>query len=87
MISWISKKQKSMELNTAEAEYIVACDACTEAVWLCKLISGIFDQVSNSTMILCDNQSCVNISENMVFDGYIKYIDIDIKYYYIRDRV
>jgi hypothetical protein len=32
-------------LNTAEAEYIAACDACTEAVWLCKLVSGLFDQV------------------------------------------
>jgi hypothetical protein len=34
MISWISRKQKSVALNTAEAEYIAACDACTKAVWL-----------------------------------------------------
>jgi hypothetical protein len=34
MISWASRKQKSVALNTAEAEYIAACDACTEAVWL-----------------------------------------------------
>jgi hypothetical protein len=62
MISWTSRKQKSVALNTAEAEYIAACDACTKAVWLRKLISGLFDQVLDSTMIYCDNQSCVKLS-------------------------
>ena len=50
-ISWASRKQKSVALNTAEAEYIVACDACTEAVWLCKLVSGLFDHVLDLTVI------------------------------------
>jgi hypothetical protein len=40
-ISWASRKHKSVALNTAEAEYIATCDACTEAVWLCKLVSGL----------------------------------------------
>jgi hypothetical protein len=30
MISWSSRKQNSVALNTAEVEYIAACDACTE---------------------------------------------------------
>jgi hypothetical protein len=38
-----------------------------EAIWLGKLISGLFDQVLDSTMIYCDNQSCVKLSENPVF--------------------
>jgi hypothetical protein len=42
-ISWASRKQKSVSLNTVEAKYIAACDACTEAVWLCKMVSGLFD--------------------------------------------
>jgi hypothetical protein len=29
MISWASRKQKSVALSTAEVEYIAACDACT----------------------------------------------------------
>jgi hypothetical protein len=85
MISWISRKQKSVALNTAEAEYIATCDACTEAIWLCKLISGLFDQVSDSTVIFCDNQSCVKLSENPMFHDRSKHIEI--KYYYIHDRV
>jgi hypothetical protein len=54
-ISWASRKQKSVALNTAEEEYIAACDACTEAVWLCKSVYGLFDQVLDSTVIYCDN--------------------------------
>jgi hypothetical protein len=43
MISWGSRKQKSVTLNAVEAEYIAACEACTEAIWLRKLISDLFD--------------------------------------------
>jgi hypothetical protein len=81
MISWASRKQKSVALNTAEAEYIAACDACTEAVWLRKLVSGLFDQVLDSTVIYCDNQSCVKLSENPVFHDRSKHIEI--KYYFL----
>ena len=85
MISWASRKQKSVALNTAKAEYIAACDACTEAIWLHKLVSGLFDQVLDSTVIYCDNQSCVKLSENPVFHDRSKHIEI--KYYFIHDKV
>jgi hypothetical protein len=51
-ISWASRKRKSVALNTVEAEYIAACDACTEAVWLRKLVFGLFDQALDSTVII-----------------------------------
>ena len=62
MASWDSRKFKSVTLNTAEAEYIVACDACMEAVWLCKLVSGLSDQVLNSIVMYCDDQRYVKLS-------------------------
>jgi hypothetical protein len=34
MISWQSRKQSSISLSTAEAEYIAACSASCEAIWL-----------------------------------------------------
>jgi hypothetical protein len=54
-MSWTRRKQKSVALSTVEAKYIAACDACTKAVWLCKLVSGLSDQVLNSTVIYCDD--------------------------------
>jgi hypothetical protein len=62
MISWAIRKHKSIGLSTVEVEYIAACDACREAVWLCKLVSRLFDQVLDSTVIYCDNQSYVKLS-------------------------
>jgi hypothetical protein len=79
------RKQKSISLSTAEAGYIAACDACTEDVWLRKLVSGLFDQVLDSTVIYCDNQRCVKLSENPVFHDRSKHIEI--KYYFICDKV
>jgi hypothetical protein len=85
MISWGSKKQKSVTLSTTEAEYIAACEACTKEIWLRKLISDLFDQVPNSTIIHCDNQSCIRLSEHSVFHERSKHVEI--KYYFIRDKV
>jgi hypothetical protein len=43
MMSWASRKQKSVALNTTEAKYIAAGDACTKGVWLRKLVTGLSD--------------------------------------------
>jgi hypothetical protein len=71
-------------LNTAEAEYIVACDACTGAMCLHKLVFGLSDKVLDSTVIYCDDQSCVKLSENPVFHDRLKHIEI--KHYFLHDK-
>ena len=43
-----------MALNMVEVEYIVACSACSEAVWLQKLLVGLFDLELDATCIFCD---------------------------------
>jgi hypothetical protein len=85
MISWDSRKQKSIPLSTVEAEYMAACEACTKAIWLRKLISDLFDQIPESTIIYCDNQSCIRLSEHPVFHERSKHIEI--KYYFTQDKV
>ena len=66
-ISWMSRKQKSVALSTAEAKYIAASMACCEAVCLRKLFSELFGHVLDSTVIIYDNQSGIQLSENPVF--------------------
>ena len=84
MISWFSRKQSSVALSTAEAEYIVASYASCEAIWLRKLLSGLFNLELETTVILCDNQSCIKMTENPMFHDRSKHIEI--RYFYIRDR-
>ena len=50
-----------------------------------KLLSDLFDLQLDATCIYCDNQSCVKLSENSMFDDKLKHIEI--KYHYIRDMV
>jgi hypothetical protein len=84
MISWVSRKQKFVALSTVEEDYIAVCDACTKLVWIRKLVSRLFDQVLDSTMIYCDNHRCVKFSENPVFHDRSKHIEI--RYYFICDK-
>jgi hypothetical protein len=55
MTSWQRRKKSSISLSMAEAEYIAACSTSCEAIWLWKLLTGIFDLEMESTVILCDN--------------------------------
>ena len=38
VVSWISRKQKSVALSSAEAEYMAANMAACEGMWLSKLL-------------------------------------------------
>ena len=76
VISWFSRKQSTGALSMAEVEYIAACSASCEAIWLQKLMSGLFDLEMDATEILCDNQSCIKMSKNPVFHDRSKHIEI-----------
>jgi hypothetical protein len=74
MISWLRKKQTSMALSVAKAEYIATSVASHEAVWLRKLLARLFDLELEPTLILCDNQRFVKLSKNPIFHNKSKYI-------------
>jgi hypothetical protein len=62
MISWQSRKQSSIPLSTAESYYIATCSASCEAIWLRKLLIGLFDLEMRAIAILCDNQSYIKMT-------------------------
>jgi hypothetical protein len=81
MISWSSRKQGSIARSTTEADYIAASEASKEEVWLNKFVSGLFGDKLETTVVHCDNQSCIKLTENPVFHDRSKHIDM--KYHYI----
>ncbi|XP_059076124.1 uncharacterized mitochondrial protein AtMg00810-like [Cryptomeria japonica] len=85
VISWACRKQSSVALSTAEAEYIAASVASREAVWLCKLLAGLFGQPWEPIVFHCDNQSCIKMSVNPVFHDRSKHVETH--YHFIRDMV
>jgi hypothetical protein len=48
-------------------------------------VTDLFDLEMRETVIRCDNQSCIKMTENPVFHDKSKHIEI--RYHYIRDMV
>ena len=59
----------------------VAC----EAIWMRKILVGLFYQRMDPTVIYCENQRCIKLSKNPVFHDRSKHIDI--WYHHLRDCV
>ena len=86
-VSWRSKKQTSVALSTAEAEYIALSSATQEAMWLRQLLSDLVKdyQLSVPTTIYEDNQSAICMTRNNQSHGRSKHVDI--KYHFVREQV
>ena len=59
--------------------------AACEGIWLRKLLVGLFECQLEATVVHCDNQSGIRLSENPVFHDRSKHRDI--KYHFLRDCV
>ena len=59
--------------------------AACEAIWMRKILVGLFGSHLDPTVIYYDKQSCIKLSANPVFHDRSKHIDI--RYHHIRDCV
>ena len=83
-VSWLSKKQATVALSTAEAEYVALSQAAQECIQLERLLNDLgLDAMP--VVILEDNQGAIAIAKNPVDHSRTKHIDI--RYYYIRECV
>jgi hypothetical protein len=75
VVSWFSRKQRSMALSSVETEYMAASQASCKAIWLHKLLVGLFGHELRPAVIHCDNQSCLKLFENPMFHDRLKRIE------------
>ena len=85
LVSWSSKKQSSVSLSTAEAEYIAAVACCTQILWMKQTLQDIHVTCDESIQILCDKTSAISISKNPVMHSKTKHIPI--KFHFLREKV
>ena len=85
VVSWASKKQTSIALSSTEAEYVAACLATKEAVWLRSLLADLNFIQEEPTVVQEDNQGAIAMSKNPKFNARTKHIDI--KHHFIREKV
>lgn len=74
-----------MALPLAEAEYVAASKAVSQAIWLRGILEEIGKKQERSTIIYCDNKSAIDIAQNHVNNDTTKHIAI--KYHFIREAL
>ena len=72
-------------LSTCEAEYIAACSATCQALWLSSLINELKVSLDEAIELIVDNKSAIDFSKNLVSHGKSKHIDT--KFHFLRDQV
>ena len=84
LISWHSKKQNSVALSTAEAEYVAAGSCCAQILWIKQQLKD-YGESQNKIPIKCDNTSAINLTKNPIQHSRTKHIEI--RHHFIRDHV
>ena len=84
LISWASKRQATIALSTAEAEYISAASCCTQLLWMKHQLED-YQITENCIPIYCDNTAAICLSKNPILHSRAKHIEI--KHHFIRDYV
>jgi len=81
-VSWSSKKQNSITLSMAEAEYVVAGACCAQIIWMKQTLRDFGCEQSNIPL-LCDNEGAIKLADNPVNHSRTKHIDI--RHHFLRD--
>ena len=85
LVSWSSKRQPTVSRSSAEAEYRAVANAVAERTWLRQLLQELHHDVSQATVVYCDNVSAVYLSVNPVHHRRTKHIELDI--HFVREQV
>jgi hypothetical protein len=84
-VSWSSKKQTSVALSTAEAEYMAATHVAKQVLWQRSLFTELNFEFPTTSTIFTDNQAAISISHHPEFHSRTKHIDI--AYHFLRDLI
>ena len=85
VVSWLSKKQSTIALSTAEAEYMAISSTTQELMWIRQLLDELMMPLKYPIRLLSDNRAAISISTNDVNHSRTKHIDI--RHHYIRDII
>ena len=84
-VAWSSKKQTTVALSTAEAEYIAGTHAAKQVLWHRSLFKELDFDLPKTSTIFSDNQAAVSIFHHPEFHARTKHIDIS--YHFLRDLI
>ena len=80
VVSWCSKKQKTVSTSTNEAEYIALGHATREAVWIRRFINKMKLEVVECFTLHSDNEMSIALTKNAESQHRTKYMDVQHHY-------
>lgn len=87
IVSWYSKKQRTISTSTTKAKYIALGHVACEAVWLRCFLNElqIVTQPVESVTLYGDNKTSITLTKNDESQHRTKHINV--QYYYIRELI
>ncbi|KAM1956212.1 hypothetical protein ACFX16_025655 [Malus domestica] len=85
LISWSSRKQRSVSRSSTEAEYRAIAATTAELIWIQSLLRELGISLPATPVVSCDNIGAMFYCVNPVLHSRMKHIDIDFQF--VRDRV
>jgi hypothetical protein len=81
VISWSSKKQKSVTLSSTESEFIALTDVAKELLWIQPIYRFLgIQSITECTIILEDNLPVINLALNQQTKGRTKHLNVKVKF-------
>ncbi|GJX31264.1 retrovirus-related pol polyprotein from transposon TNT 1-94 [Tanacetum coccineum] len=84
LVSWSSKRQKSIVISSTEAEYVAMSGCCAQILWMRSQLT-YYGLGFNKIPMYCDNKSAIALSCNNVQHSGSKHIDI--RFQFIKEHV
>ena len=84
-VAWSSKKQSTIALSTAEAEYVAATHCAKQVIWHRSLLNEAGMPLPSTSTIFSDNQAAISIAHHPEHHARTKHINI--AHHFLRDLV
>jgi hypothetical protein len=85
LVSWSSRKQRTVSTSSTESEYYALTNTLKEAIWLRLFLSLMKLPTSLPFPIFCDNQSACTIANTDSISSRTKHIDV--RHHFIREHL
>ncbi|GKD28423.1 retrovirus-related pol polyprotein from transposon TNT 1-94 [Tanacetum coccineum] len=84
LVSWSSKRQKSVAISSMKAEYVVMSGCCAQILWMRSQLTDYVLGFNNIPMY-CDNKNAIALCCNNVQHSRSKHIDII--FHFIKEHI
>ncbi|XP_039172120.1 uncharacterized mitochondrial protein AtMg00810-like [Eucalyptus grandis] len=85
LLSWKTKKQATVSLSSAEAEYRAMAKTTCEIIWIRGLLGDLGIKLKGPTKLFCDNDVALKLAMNPIVHERTKHIEVDC--HFTRDKI